>query len=205
MATDPDELRRQLAAIDAQFPGVTSELIELTPEAMVDRIAENDAAVFLPPLAFGYSETDEFPEPLPCVEVECGWLEELIVAGKVDAGRFGIGNHLGPSPELLVPVDWFGFFHLSVAPVYVWFTGAPEEWLQAARRRFRVLFPDHKGDGLRVHMTTGPMEQYGDDTPRWFSANGGERDGEPLGRELPGRNDPCWCGSGTKFKRCHGA
>jgi SEC-C motif len=20
-----------------------------------------------------------------------------------------------------------------------------------------------------------------------------------------GRNDPCWCGSGTKFKRCHGA
>jgi GNAT superfamily N-acetyltransferase len=24
-----------------------------------------------------------------------------------------------------------------------------------------------------------------------------------LGRE-PGRNDPCWCGSGKKFKRCHG-
>ncbi|MDX6495203.1 MAG: preprotein translocase subunit SecA, partial [Gaiellales bacterium] len=22
---------------------------------------------------------------------------------------------------------------------------------------------------------------------------------------LPGRNDPCWCGSGKKFKRCHGA
>jgi len=20
-----------------------------------------------------------------------------------------------------------------------------------------------------------------------------------------GRNDPCWCGSGKKFKRCHGA
>ncbi len=23
--------------------------------------------------------------------------------------------------------------------------------------------------------------------------------------DLPGRNDPCWCGSGKKFKRCHGA
>jgi preprotein translocase subunit SecA len=23
--------------------------------------------------------------------------------------------------------------------------------------------------------------------------------------ELVGRNDPCWCGSGKKFKRCHGA
>lgn len=22
--------------------------------------------------------------------------------------------------------------------------------------------------------------------------------------KLPGRNDPCWCGSGLKFKRCHG-
>ena len=20
-----------------------------------------------------------------------------------------------------------------------------------------------------------------------------------------GRNDPCWCGSGKKYKRCHGA
>jgi preprotein translocase subunit SecA len=24
-------------------------------------------------------------------------------------------------------------------------------------------------------------------------------------REKLGRNDPCWCGSGKKFKRCHGA
>jgi preprotein translocase subunit SecA len=23
--------------------------------------------------------------------------------------------------------------------------------------------------------------------------------------EKVGRNDPCWCGSGKKFKKCHGA
>jgi hypothetical protein len=23
--------------------------------------------------------------------------------------------------------------------------------------------------------------------------------------KAPGRNEPCWCGSGDKFKRCHGA
>ena len=23
--------------------------------------------------------------------------------------------------------------------------------------------------------------------------------------EKIGRNDPCWCGSGKKYKRCHGA
>jgi preprotein translocase subunit SecA len=24
-------------------------------------------------------------------------------------------------------------------------------------------------------------------------------------REKIGRNDPCWCGSGKKYKKCHGA
>jgi preprotein translocase subunit SecA len=24
-------------------------------------------------------------------------------------------------------------------------------------------------------------------------------------REKVGRNDPCWCGSGKKYKKCHGA
>lgn len=29
---------------------------------------------------------------------------------------------------------------------------------------------------------------------------------EPVVRaQQPGRNDPCWCGSGKKFKKCHGA
>lgn len=27
----------------------------------------------------------------------------------------------------------------------------------------------------------------------------------PPEQETPGRNDPCWCGSGKKYKRCHGA
>jgi hypothetical protein len=25
----------------------------------------------------------------------------------------------------------------------------------------------------------------------------------PAPRVLPGRNDPCWCGSGKKYKACH--
>jgi uncharacterized protein YecA (UPF0149 family) len=24
------------------------------------------------------------------------------------------------------------------------------------------------------------------------------------GSQEPGRNDPCWCGSGKKYKNCHG-
>jgi preprotein translocase subunit SecA len=37
-------------------------------------------------------------------------------------------------------------------------------------------------------------------TNRDESANGPRR-----AQKLPGRNEPCWCGSGKKFKRCHGA
>lgn len=37
---------------------------------------------------------------------------------------------------------------------------------------------------------------------RWFYV-----DGDQLASQNPlelGRNEPCWCGSGSKFKRCHG-
>ena len=26
---------------------------------------------------------------------------------------------------------------------------------------------------------------------------------QPASKEKPGRNDPCWCGSGKKYKKCH--
>jgi preprotein translocase subunit SecA len=46
--------------------------------------------------------------------------------------------------------------------------------------------------------------------PNGHTANGGVAAGqaEPVGAGGPnakiGRNDPCWCGSGRKYKRCHG-
>jgi preprotein translocase subunit SecA len=46
--------------------------------------------------------------------------------------------------------------------------------------------------------------------PNGHGPNGGmpAGQGEPVGAGAPnakiGRNDPCWCGSGRKFKRCHG-
>ncbi|MFL5761771.1 MAG: preprotein translocase subunit SecA [Thermomicrobiales bacterium] len=35
--------------------------------------------------------------------------------------------------------------------------------------------------------------------------NRGEDGNQPARRRKIGANDPCWCGSGKKFKRCHGA
>jgi len=36
------------------------------------------------------------------------------------------------------------------------------------------------------------------------SPNGGEGNAAPVGAGKLGRNDPCWCGSGKKYKKCHG-
>jgi preprotein translocase subunit SecA len=47
--------------------------------------------------------------------------------------------------------------------------------------------------------------------PRGGGADGGGADGEVVetvvksDRDKIGRNDPCWCGSGKKYKKCHGA
>ncbi len=43
--------------------------------------------------------------------------------------------------------------------------------------------------------------------PRWFYLDGETMKPKPVEREAPkvGRNEPCPCGSGKKFKKCHGA
>jgi preprotein translocase subunit SecA len=45
--------------------------------------------------------------------------------------------------------------------------------------------------------------QHGDETVGVSAASSGAGQA-PDGQRL-GRNDPCWCGSGKKFKRCHGS
>ncbi len=61
--------------------------------------------------------------------------------------------------------------------------------------------------------TSGPMRESLGDQPvtggsggagAGAAADGGPRPGfTPTGARI-GRNDPCWCGSGAKYKKCHG-
>jgi preprotein translocase subunit SecA len=48
----------------------------------------------------------------------------------------------------------------------------------------------------------------GGSSTAFASANGGAATSTTVVKaehDNVGRNDPCWCGSGKKFKRCHGA
>ena len=63
----------------------------------------------------------------------------------------------------------------------------------------------------------GALEYYGgteaDQPTAYTNGDDGSQVQEPpvvaqrrvTENETIGRNDPCWCGSGKKFKKCHGA
>ena len=105
----------------------------------------------------------------------------------------------------------------------------PEDWAPP-RERDHAQWLDDALDAI-VALTeddTGrpSVNMYTEDGPPSVSENRVERFGEAIWavydlRQLwksmgprvetlrkppePGRNDPCWCGSGKKFKKCHGA
>jgi preprotein translocase subunit SecA len=56
--------------------------------------------------------------------------------------------------------------------------------------------------GLQPQTPRNVLLQKGDETLATGTARAA---GQPPDGEKVGRNDPCWCGSGKKFKRCHGA
>jgi preprotein translocase subunit SecA len=67
---------------------------------------------------------------------------------------------------------------------------------------------------LRGSLPTGPAarnvreslgdQPLGDGSGNGAGVTGGARPGyTPTGARI-GRNDPCWCGSGAKYKKCHG-
>jgi len=64
---------------------------------------------------------------------------------------------------------------------------------------------DRQEDVQRVQRAMPPQKPKA--PPMVFSGSGGSSGPAQVQRKEPkiGRNDPCWCGSGKKFKRCHGA
>jgi preprotein translocase subunit SecA len=49
--------------------------------------------------------------------------------------------------------------------------------------------------------------EFGAAAPRPARVGGDDAPVKTIKRDEPkiGRNDPCWCGSGKKYKKCHGA
>ena len=58
--------------------------------------------------------------------------------------------------------------------------------------------------GIRESLGDQPLTDGSGTAGGGAAASGGPRPGyRPTGARI-GRNDPCWCGSGAKYKKCHG-
>jgi preprotein translocase subunit SecA len=60
------------------------------------------------------------------------------------------------------------------------------------------------GSGVRNIRASLGDEPVASSSTNGSGANGGARPGYTPTGERIGRNDPCWCGSGAKYKKCHG-
>jgi uncharacterized protein YecA (UPF0149 family) len=81
----------------------------------------------------------------------------------------------------------YGFFH--------WVAG----W-QAAREAFARSQEPTLAERVGLEGKHAPATS---DAPADASAPASAN--TPAPSKTPGRNDPCFCGSGKKFKKCHGA
>jgi len=72
-----------------------------------------------------------------------------------------------------------------------------ERTAEASRRTFSA--PDLSA------APTLPAGPAGADSPFGAVANAPVAQQPVRAEKTPGRNDPCWCGSGKKYKKCHGA
>lgn len=177
----------------ARDAGVDVSFAVLTNDEVIAEIAAREAAVFVPAAEFLMYDCGGHVGVIPAAEVDgLDYIRERVLAGDLGCRHHGIGNQLG-EPGGMVDVPMFAHFRLVIdrsdVPLYIWIDKAPEEWLVRAMSRFAVVWPELE-DGRRPWLASGPMRTL------------------PPGFVMPpklGRNDVCPCGSGMKFKRCHGS
>ncbi len=124
---------------------------------------------------------------------------------------------LDADPEAGFPLgrDWAGgFVGVASDPQFGWQATAETDTLTELLGPLLALMlePEDLGRWMAEHYKDTPSrEQLVDDAAYaaqdlrlWWIENA-PRTAPRRAEALPGRNDPCFCGSGIKFKKCHGA
>src|SRR5207245_10832906 len=73
---------------------------------------------------------------------------------------------------------------------------------ETLRWRFLLKTPDEEEELYRQYQRRKRREQQ---EMRMAGAGAMQKPEQVIRREKIGRNDPCPCGSGKKYKKCHGA
>jgi preprotein translocase subunit SecA len=98
-------------------------------------------------------------------------------------------------------------FHAELAPPDAAATAerVPQPGANGGSNGNRLTYEHETASGADAIAQAGAagMLSGGVSTP--IGAGGGRQAVQASPHEKLGRNDPCWCGSGKKFKKCHGA
>ena len=122
--------------------------------------------------------------------IDTHWVEHLTAMEELREGIYlrGYGQQ---DPLVAYKREAHGFFEEMEARIA---SGVAQTILRVTVRTAEQAEQDEK--------TQTTQTSAGGPTPR-TSGNGRPVSATPPAK-LPGRNEPCWCGSGKKFKKCHG-
>ena len=224
----------QLAAFNARF-GLNFPDLIFTPEKLPPGLraivgeptkttttnAAGDAATDLDPrtvftnisTALLRKELTELEQYVLIEIFDLAWMEHLYAMDMLKSG-IGLQSFAEQDPRVLYKKEGFEYFTLMNAGIRDKVTDqifraklmGQGEGQPKRRSNYRVLATSHAADaGYGVSETVGGGTT--DNRPSDNGEAGGGVTTKPIVREQAkvGRNDPCPCGSGKKYKKCHGA
>jgi preprotein translocase subunit SecA len=123
--------------------------------------------------------------------IDTHWIEHLTAMEELREGIYlrGYGQQ---DPLVAYKREAHGFFEEMEARIA---SGVAQTILRVTVRTAEQAEQDEK--------TQTTQTGAGNTTTRTSSGNG-RPTSQTAPSKLPGRNEPCWCGSGKKFKKCHG-
>jgi preprotein translocase subunit SecA len=124
--------------------------------------------------------------------IDTHWIEHLTAMEELREGIYlrGYGQQ---DPLVAYKREAHGFFEEMEARIA---TGVAQTILRVTVRTAEQAEQEEKAP----HTHTGG----GSTTTTTRTSGNGRPASSSAPSKLPGRNEPCWCGSGKKFKKCHG-
>ncbi len=182
-ATDVDALHRQMFTVFPVPEDITPDVLrQMTLDEMEDTLVDAANTAY-------EAKAEEMGELMPVAErqmmlraIDMHWQRHLT---DLDMLREGIGLMAIAQRKPIVEYqrEAFAMFNTMLDRID----------RQAVQFIFRVQLPQVQKQPVRRQMQAVKP-----------SANGGNEKPEPArASNKPGRNEPCWCGSGKKYKHCH--
>jgi uncharacterized protein len=191
---DPQSEREAMSVLQARWSVL---LKQLDPELLMDAVDE----LRLAPVMLEWTDEDK------ARLVEEGTIEpgsedeEIPLNGEIWAHGFmeAVGNFPQdwPEPDDTIEAEMAEAFDGCMARIAMLTLHEPEELAKVQEE----MYPGEKME--RDDLIQEAL--YAVQDLRCFWVQNAPRPATRVVGDLPGRNDPCHCGSGKKFKKCHGA